>query len=500
MKRTKIVCTIGPASENEKTLSEMVKKGMNVARLNFSHGDFSSHKKNIKLIRKISERLQIPVGIIADLQGPRIRVSNEKELLVSKNDIIEVREMPIPVKVNALKKIISKFAISRAANKHKRLNLDLIGVVRMVKNGSSILIEDGLIKLKVLKRAKDHLVCRVTNSGRILPRKGVNIPGISSKLGAITARDKEVIDFALAQNVDFVAMSFVRTAEEIEYLKKLIKKKSNPPSPRLRRARKKTGLAQVIAKIERKEAIKNFKKILAATDAVMVARGDLGIEMPQADLPILQKEICAKCVQAGKPVIVATQMLDSMIRNPRPTRAEVTDVSNAVIDHADALMLSGETASGKYPVESVDTMSQIIRRTERSPFDDLDHGFLGDQNSSISAAVAQAAHELLKDSQAKAVVVASLSGFTARMITRHRPEQKIFVMTNNEKTHNQLALVWGVNSFVLPDCKDLDELIDKSMETIKKNKLLKKKDRVVIVAGRPHVKKEHMSLVKVEEM
>ena len=232
----------------------------------------------------------------------------------------------------------------------------------------------------------------------------------------------------------------------------------------------------------------------------MVARGDLGIEMPQADIPILQKEICAKCLRAGKPVIVATQMLDSMIRNPRPTRAEVTDVSNAVIDHADALMLSGETASGKYPVEAVQTMSQIIRRTEKSPFDDLGHGFLGDQKESVSAAVAQSAHELLKDSGAKAIVVASISGFTARMITRHRPEQKIFVMTNNEKTHNQLALVWGVNSFVLPDCKDLDELIDKSIETIKKNKLLKKKDKVVIVAGRPHVKKEHMSLVKVEEI
>jgi len=490
MKRTKIICTIGPASESEKILSEMVKYGMNVARLNFSHGDFSSHKRVIKLVRKIGKKLDMPIGIMADLQGPRIRVSNAEEFTVSKNDIIEVREAPIPVKINSLKKIINKLAISRAVDKRKILNLDLKGVVRMVKPGSSILIEDGLIKLKVLKRKYDYLACRVQNSGRVLPRKGVNIPGISSKLGAITARDKEVLDFALKQNVDFVAMSFVRTAQEIEYLKKLIKTKSKI----------KTGLAQVIAKIERKEAIKNFDKILGATDAVMVARGDLGIEMPQADLPILQKEICAKCLKAGKPVIVATQMLDSMIRNPRPTRAEVTDVSNAVIDHADALMLSGETASGKYPVEAVHTMTQIIRRTEKSPFDDLDHGFLGDQRESVSAAIAQSAHELLKDSRAKAIVVASVSGLTARIITRHRPEEKIFVMTNNEKTHNQLALVWGVRSFVLPDCKDLDELIDKSIETIRKNKLLKKKDKVVIVAGRPHVKKEHMSLVKVEEV
>ena len=490
MKSTKIICTIGPASESEKTLSEMVKHGMNVARLNFSHGSFSSHRKIIKSVRKISEKLNIPIGIMADLQGPRIRVSNENELAVSKGETIQVVESLIPEKISSLKKIINKLKIATTADKQKTLKLDLKGVVKMVKPGASILIEDGLIKIKVLERKKGKLLCRVVNSGTIKPRKGVNIPGISAKLGAITARDKEVLEFALGQNVDFVAMSFVRTDDEIEYLKKLIKLNS----------KKKNGLAQVIAKIERKEAIKNFDKILAATDAVMVARGDLGIEMPQADLPILQKEICAKCLRVGKPVIVATQMLDSMIRNPRPTRAEVTDVSNAVIDHADALMLSGETASGKYPVEAVHTMTQIIRRTEKSPFDDLGHGFLSDKKESVSSAIAQSAHELLKDSGAKAIVVASISGFTARMVTRHRPEQKIFVMTNNEKTHNQLALVWGARSFVLPDCKDLDELIDKSMETIKKNKLLKRKNKVVIVAGRPHVKKEHMSLVKVEEI
>ena len=225
MKRTKIICTIGPASESEKILSEMIRKGMNVVRLNFSHGDFSSHKKIIKLVRKLGEKLEVPIGIMADLQGPRIRVSNEKELAVSKNEIVEVKEALIPVKINPLKKIISRLKKTAAADKQKTLNLDLAGVVRMVKPGASILIEDGLIKLKVLKRKKDYLVCKVQNSGVIEPRKGVNIPGISAKLGAITARDKEVLDFALKHNVDFVAMSFVRTAEEINYLKRLIKKK-----------------------------------------------------------------------------------------------------------------------------------------------------------------------------------------------------------------------------------------------------------------------------------
>ncbi|MFA5926162.1 MAG: pyruvate kinase [Parcubacteria group bacterium] len=490
MKRTKIVATIGPASEKENVISEMIKKGMNVARLNFSHGNFASHRKIIKTVRKVSEKIGVPVGIIADLQGPRIRVSNTKEFSVSKNETIWVAESPLPVKAGPIGKILHGLKKIGEKRNSKTLNLDLKGAAKLIRVGSEILIEDGLIKIKVLEKKHGKILGKVVNDGIIKPRKGVNVPGISGKLRAITDYDKEVLDFALNEDVDFVAMSFVGTAEEINYLRRLIKKKT----------KHKHGLAQIIAKIERKEAIRNFDKILAATDAVMVARGDLGIEMPQADLPIFQKEIVAKCLRAGKPVIVATQMLDSMIRNPRPTRAEVTDVSNAAIDHADALMLSGETANGKYPVEAVRTMSEIIKRTEKSPFDDLEHGFLGDRTSSISAAVAQSAHELLKDSGAKAIIVASISGFTARMITRHRPEQKIFVMTNNEKTHNQLALVWGVLSFVLPDCKDLDELIDKSMETIKKQKLLKKKDKLIIVAGRPHVKREHMSLVKVEEI
>ncbi|MDD3487352.1 MAG: pyruvate kinase [Candidatus Moranbacteria bacterium] len=490
MKSTKIVCTIGPVSERKKVLTEMVKSGMNVARLNFSHGDFSWHREAIKTIRKISEDLKMPVGIMADLQGPRIRVGNQKDLAIAKNETIIIRESRMPQNLGAVGRIFHRVKKAVAKNGAKTLYIDLENIIRLVKPGTNILIEDGLLRIKVSERRKDCLVGKVMDGGIVRPRKGVNIPGISGKLGALTARDREVLDFAVSEDVDFVAMSFVRTAKEIEDLRKLIRKKS----------KNKKELAQIVAKIERKEAIKNFDKILKAADAVMVARGDLGIEMPQADLPILQKEIVAKCVRAAKPVIVATQMLDSMIRNPRPTRAEVTDVSNAVIDHADALMLSGESANGKYPVEAVRTMTQIIRRTEKSPFDDLEHGFLSDHRESVSAAVAQSAHELVKDSRSKAIVVASISGFTARMIARHRPDEKIYVMTNNEKTEKQLSLVWGVKSFVLPDCKDLDELIDRSIETIKDNRLLKKKDRVVIVAGRPHVSREHMSLVKVEEI
>ena len=473
MKRTKIIATIGPASEGKKIFSEMVRNGMNVCRLNFSHSDFSWHQDVIRRIREIGRKIRQPIGIMADLQGPRIRIASKKEQKVRKGEIVWVGSV-----------------VHRSHPASPTILLDSPEAVKLIKPGNEILIEDGLIKLKIISKSGKLAKCQALDDGVVRPKKGVNIPGISAKLGALTQRDREVLDFALREDVDFVAMSFVRSAREINGLKNIIRKKTKD----------KDKLPQVVAKIERREAVRNFDEILKAADAIMVARGDLGIEMPQEELPVLQKEMVAKCVRAAKPAIVATQMLDSMIRNPRPTRAEVTDVANAVVDHTDAVMLSGETASGKYPAEAVRTMRKIVEKTEESPFDDLRHGFLGDQKFSVSAAVAQSAHELAKDSGAKAIIVASKSGFTARMIARHRPEQDFFVMTNNQKTHNQLTLVWGVQSFVLPDCRDLDELIDKSLETVKKNKLLKKGDRVVIVAGRPHLKKEHMSLVKVEEV
>jgi pyruvate kinase len=479
MKHTKIIATIGPSSESKQILEEMVKEGMNVARLNFSHGDFSSHERIIKNIREISKKMKRPVGIIADLQGPRIRTVIRDNIKIKEKEILLVADSALSSSLKI-----------KNSNK-KVIYLDGDKIAEHVKNGSNILIEDGLIKLKVIKKEKNYLTTVVVDGGIIKNHKGVNIPDISSQLGALTLRDKEMLKFALRHDIDFVAMSFVRNAKEIEGLRKIIRENIS---------RSQKFLPQIIAKIERKEAMKNFNEILKETDIIMVARGDLGIEMPQADLPILQKEMVAKCLRSGKPVIVATQMLDSMIHNPRPTRAEVSDVSNAVIDHTDAVMLSGETASGKYPVESVRTMREIIEKTEESPFGDLEHGFLGDKKSSVSASIAQSAHELSKDSGAKAIIVASISGFTARMIARHRPNMDFFVITNNKKTYNQLSLVWGAEGHILPNCQTLDELIFKSVELLKKNKLLKKKEKIVIVAGRPHIKKESMSLIKVEEI
>lgn len=493
LKRTKIVATIGPASERRGVLEKMIDEGMNVARINFSHGTHEANGEAIDTIRRISEEKGVPVGIVADLQGPRIRTIVEQDLKIEKGEKVFVSDRAV-----FRQKDVSAACKSEKDKKHARCRiikkkyflLDWPGIMKGIRVGNYILIEDGLMRLKVISKKKDFLETEVIEGGIIKNHKGVNIPDARLKMDILTEKDKDDLNFAIKKDVDFVALSFVSNAKEINSVRDKIKKIS----------KKKTGLPQIISKIERKEAIKNIDRIIIASDIVMVARGDLGIEMEESRVVLFQKEIITKCIKSGRPVIVATQMLNSMIENARPTRAEVSDVSNAVIDHTDAVMLSGETANGKYPVESVRTMREIIEQTEKSPFVDLEHGFLGDAKSSVSAAVANSAHELSKDSNAKAIIVGSVSGFTAKMIARHRPDQKIFVMTNSEKTHNQLAILWGTESFVLPDCKTLDNLIERSLKTLIKKDLLFPKDKVVIVTGRPHVQKEHMSLVKVEEV
>ena len=478
MKRTKIIATIGPASENKNILTKMIKSGMNIARLNFSHGDYRWHARVIRTIRDIEKKKGTPIGILADLQGPRIRTRVSTDLKVRKGEKIIVYDA------------MSDDFLDQYSESWKIVGLHYPGIIRYIKKGNEILIQDGLIKMKVMRKNKSYIEAEMIDEGVIKNNKGVNIPQAELGIRALTEKDKKDLRFALGQNADFIALSFVSSAKDISELRKLIKKI-------LKRSR---NLPQIVAKIERREAIKNLDSILHETDAVMVARGDLGIELEESKVAVLQKEIIDKSLRNSKPVIVATQMLGSMIKNPRPTRAEVSDVSNAVIDHADAVMLSEETATGEYPVKAVKMMSEVIKRTEESPYDDLVHGYLKDSRASTSAAIAHTAHELSKDSNARAIVVASISGFTARMIARHRPEQRIFVMTNNEKTHHQLTLVWGAEGFILPSVKTLDELIVRSIETLKRRKLLKKKDKVIIVAGRPHVAREHMSLVKVEEI
>lgn len=483
-KRTKIVATIGPSSQSLEKIKSLIRAGMDVARVNFSHGDHCSNGKIIENIKSARKSLGVPVAIMADMQGPRIRTIVDEELEIKKGEIVGIYD-------TSYESIQSRKNQASGLLARKVIGLDWKGVTQDVAVGKDVLIEDGLMRVRVVNKKKGFLEAEVIEGGVVKNHKGVNIPDANLKMAALTQKDEKDLRFVLSQEVDFIALSFVSNAKEIQSVRRKIKKILG----------RNNRLPQIVSKIERREAIKNIVEIVKASDAIMVARGDLGIELDENRVVIYQKEIIARCLRMAKPVIVATQMLNSMIQNPRPTRAEVSDVSNAVIDHADAVMLSGETASGNYPVESVKVMSDIIIKTEKSPFDALFHGFLGDSKSSLSSAISHLAHEALKDTGAKAIVAASISGFTARMIARHRPQKPIYVMTNNQKTQNQLNLVWGVQSFVLPNCKTLEGLIDESMETIKKNKLLKgKKERLVIVTGRPNVSKEHMSLVKIEEI
>ena len=474
MKKTKIVATIGPASEDEKILREMIKSGMNVARLNFSHGSHEWHAKIIKTIRGLALEMRTSVGILADLQGPRIRIQTAENISAREGEEILISDV-------LYKKSVADFS-------SKIFYLDYPGIIDDIRKGDEILIEDGLIKVRVLRKEKYLLRARVINGGVIKNRKGVNIPGAKLNLSAITPKDKKDLEFALKYNVDFVALSFVSSAKDILSLRRKIERKLG----------KKKRRPQIIAKIEKREALKNLEEIIRAADAVMVARGDLGIEMNENKVAVLQKKIIAASLENLKPVIVATQMLDSMIKNPRPTRAEVSDVSNAVIDHADAVMLSGETANGKYPAESVRTMSGIIEDTEESPFDDI-YKSLDFNISSEYAVIIRSAYELARSFGADAILMISVSGFTARLVSHFRPEQKILMATNNQKTFNQSSLVWGVDSYLFKPSDNLDGLIDKMIKKAKADKKLKKGDNAVIILGKlPGGEK--MRLVGVKEM
>ena len=478
MKRTKIICTIGPASEKRVTIERMIKAGMNVARLNFSHGTYQSHAVLIKNIRQAAQKLKVPVAIMQDLQGPRIRVGKVHKMGIKtekEEKVVLVPDMVVnyPLLLKGEEKVIP---------------IQYYDLYKQVKKGDSVLLSDGLIELQVLRIEKPFVYCRVAKSGIIFSYKGINIPSIKIDADVITTKDKEDLKFGIKQNVDWVALSFVKNASDILQLRKIINKLEGESSVPTR----------IIAKIERQEAVKNFDKILEVVGGVMIARGDLGIELPPEEVPLIQKKIIEKCLTAAKPVIVATQMLDSMIVNPRPTRAEVSDVANAVIDHTDAVMLSGESASGKYPVESVDIMRKIIEETEKSPFDDLEEMKIESKDMGVSGSIASAVNILARKLKVKAVIAASASGYTARLVSRHRPEHLIAVITNNEKVRRQLALSWGVQPYLLPVFKSFDELVNKSIAFFKKERILKSGDSVVIVTGHPLTKKENTNLIKAE--
>jgi pyruvate kinase len=451
MKRTKIVCTIGPSSNKVSILKSMMRSGMDVARLNFSHGTHADHKELIKSIRSASKDVGKTIAIMGDLQGPKIRLG----------------KLP---KQGVELKSKSTVVFTTATNDYKKgvLPVTYKNLHKDVKAGSRMLIDDGLIEAKVLKVSGKKIYAQIINGGLVTSHKGMNFPDATLKVSAITEKDKEDLIFGVQNDVDFIALSFVTSAKEVNQLKVLIKKAS----------KKKQTLPLIIVKIEKHEAIDNFDEILEATDAVMVARGDLGVETPAEEVPIRQKEIIEKCRFAGKPVVVATQMLDSMIRNPRPTRAEVSDVANAVFDHTDAVMLSGESASGKYPLKAVKMMSRTIEESENSEFDDVPFKTIPTKNT--VEAFSNAIKLMALQGSIDGVIALHDSAPWAETLLRTHPEIPLFLATSNETIRRQLVIRWGLRPFVLKNVKE-KTFVHEAIKKLIKQKKIKKGTKLAIV-------------------
>lgn len=453
MKRTKIVCTIGPASDDVNVLVKMMEAGMNVARLNFSHGTRAEHARRIGLIREAAGRTGKNIALLADTKGPEVRLG----------------KLERPVFLQARQKVILTVREGKNAGRLPVTGEDLI---RRVSPGNVILIADGLIELKVVSVRDDEVECEVVHGGEVTSQKGVRLPDLESDLPAITDEDKKDIQFAIEQNLDFLAVSFVRRAADVLLVRQLLEEAG--------------ARMDVIAKIESREGVNNLKEIIAVADGVMVARGDLGVGIPPEEVPLVQKEIIKKCNQAGKLVITATQMLESMIWNPRPTRAEASDIANAILDGTDAVMLSGETAAGKYPVEAVATMARIAVRAEESlPYEEIleKRGSLPARTvtSAISHATCSVAHDL----GAAAIITSTQTGYTAKMVSKYRPRAPIVAVTPDVKVLRKLALVWGVQPLLVAPIKDTDSMIAAAIDISLAAGLVKPGDLVVITAGVP---------------
>src|SRR3989344_1505493 len=498
MKRTKIVATIGPATESKTMMENLISAGLNVARLNFSHGTYSHHQLLIDNLKSAAKDTKANLAIMADLQGPRIRIGEvaEEGIKVEKGEeiILVPENYVVPIKAISL---------------YVPIQYPLL--YKEVKAGHKILIDDAAIELQVTKIKKKAIYAKVIAGGVIKTHKGLNFPDSTIKCPAITAKDWQDLEFGVKNGLDFVALSFVKDASDVIRLRQKIfllerKYRHNKAVSHYQlekpNARGKIGGVhlRVIAKIERREAVKNFDEILEAADGIMVARGDLGIEMPFEDLPLIQKKIIDKCRLAGKQVIVATQMLDSMIRNPLPTRAEVSDVANAILDGTDAIMLSGETASGKYPLKAVQAMTKISREVETRLIEEQETKEGEFKNlSSITQIMSFVAQDLAEDvAHAKLIVCATTSGFTARNISRFRSKVPIVAVAPAQMTVNQLSLSWGVTAYYIPFTSSFNILLKKIKQVLLKHKLVEVGDTIVVVAGHPFGFKGQTNLMKVE--
>ncbi|MBN1122964.1 MAG: pyruvate kinase [Anaerolineae bacterium] len=464
MNHTKIVCTIGPASREQEMLEKLIEAGMNVARLNFSHGDQEYHAENIRRIRAAAEKTGRPVAITADLQGPKLRVGKVAEPGVAINEGERIVLTTAPVAGHRTESEETKAVIP----------IQYEAMPKDVNPGERILIDDGLMELSVESTREIDIVCTVVTGGIVHNNKGLNLPGTALSLPGITQKDWEDLDFLIAQQVDWVALSFVRTASDVEELKKYIDGCCSEDHT-----------IRVIAKIEKPQALDVINDILEAADAIMVARGDLGIEIPAEKLPMVQKRLIRLANRRGRPVITATQMLDSMIRNPRPTRAEASDVANAILDGTDAIMLSGETAIGHYPLESVRTMTRIAKEVEEATLvgDWQPPSYISHLARDVTDAVSHATCETADDLQAKAIIASTASGWTARSIAKYRPHMPIIAVTPDPVVRRQLALSWGVLPLLVNRASSTDEILKVSIDEARKQGLINPGDRVVVTAS-----------------
>ena len=457
MKKTKVVCTMGPNTNDRELMKKLMENGMDVARFNFSHGDHEEQKGRMDLLKELREELHTNTAILLDTKGPEIRTGVLKD---GKRIMLEAGAQ-------------FTLTVDDIVGDQNKVSITYAGLVEDVEAGKVILIDDGLIELKVLRKTEKDIVCEVINGGELGEKKGVNVPNVSVRLPAITEKDRDDIRFGVEQGIDFIAASFVRNAECVLEIKAFLKELNAPFIP-------------IIAKIENAEGIKNIDEIIRAADGIMVARGDLGVEIPAEEVPYLQKMLIQKCNSNFKTVITATQMLDSMIRNPRPTRAEVTDVANAVYDGTDAVMLSGETAQGKYPLEALQMMVHIIENTEQH----LDYERMletrgGDLKTGLSSAIGYSSVLAAANLNAKCILTPSVSGATTRVVSNLRPKQLILGVTPNERTLRRMSIYWGVKPLQSQQFNTTDDICDGAIELAKIKEYVEPGDVVVLTAGIP---------------
>ena len=455
MRKTKIVCTIGPASESEEMLEKLANAGMNVARINFSHGDYEEQKTRIENIKSIRDRKKIPLALMLDTKGPEIRIGTFEngEVLLKEGDIFTL-------------------VCDDILGDETKVSVTYKNLANEVEIGTKILINDGLIECKVEEIKEKDIICKIVNGGKLTDRKSINIPNSKINLPSLTEKDIADIDFGVKNGFDYIAASFVRKPQDIIDIKEVLKEFDGE-------------CIKVIAKIENREGVDNFDKILEVADGIMVARGDLGVEIPMEEVPILQKEFIQKCCIAGKPVITATQMLESMVNSPRPTRAEVSDVANAIYDQTSSIMLSAETAAGKYPVECVKTMDKIANTIEENikywkktarrqeNIEKLDYEFNLCHNVANTA----------RDIKAKAIFAYTQTGATPRMVASFLPECPIYAITSTLKTYQQLSLIWNVTPILITDKEKPNDIIEEGLHEAKKRKYVQEGDIVVLAGG-----------------